>query len=118
MKTNITESVEKRSNAYFKNTNKEKLYQSLFKLLWYSTLSCSNLPGLSNNFMIKSCELGGKNFECSKIFSKVPTDSGMCCGLNIESNLKKSKYSNLVKEMQESKQITDFRRKHQFPVSV
>ena len=38
--------------------------------------------------------------NCSDIFQKVPTDSGMCCALNVNSSLRKSVYTHLVEDMQ------------------
>ena len=42
----------------------------------------------------------GKEVNCSKIFSPVITDSGVCCAFNLQDDLKESKFSRLVKEMQ------------------
>ena len=53
--------------------------------------------------MLVSCEIGGQKTNCSSLFTRVPTDSGMCCALNWESPLKTSEYQQLVKSMQESK---------------
>ena len=38
--------------------------------------------------------------DCSALFTKVPTDMGMCCALNMETALLQSQYSDLVQEMQ------------------
>ena len=56
--------------------------------------------------MVKSCELAGKEVDCETIFSKIPTDSGMCCGLNYEEAIKQSSYAELVAEMQNSSEFT------------
>ena len=53
--------------------------------------------------MLVSCEVAGKKEKCTNFFTRVPTDSGMCCALNWESALKTSEYQQLVKSMQESK---------------
>ena len=55
------------------------------------------------NGMLLSCEVAGTNVNCSNLFTRVPTDSGMCCALNWESALKSSEYTRLVEIMQESK---------------
>ena len=35
-------------------------------------------------------ELAGLKVDCSELFTRVPTDSGMCCALNTENSLKTS----------------------------
>ena len=42
----------------------------------------------------------GKEVNCSEIFSPVITDSGVCCAFNLQDDLKESKFSRLVNEMQ------------------
>ena len=42
----------------------------------------------------------GKEVNCSAIFTPVITDTGVCCAFNLQSDLKESKYSHLVEEMQ------------------
>ena len=102
----MIESQEKKAKDYFKQADMKKLYPNLFKLLWYSSLPCIALPGLSTEYMIKSCEFAGEKVGCEKIFNKVPTDLGMCCAFKSEVAVKESSiYGGLVKEMQES---TDF----------
>ena len=53
--------------------------------------------------MLLSCQLAGSNVNCSDLFTKVPTDSGMCCALGLDSldSLEVSTYQRLVKELQE-----------------
>ena len=53
--------------------------------------------------MLVSCKVAGKRENCSNFFTRVPTDSGMCCALNWESALKTSDYKQLIQNMQESK---------------
>ena len=50
-----------------------------------------------------SCELAGVEVNCSNLFTRVPTDSGMCCALNIDDSLRASEYQQLVKELQGNK---------------
>ena len=38
--------------------------------------------------------------NCSKIFKRIPTDSGMCCALNSGETLRASEYRELIREMQ------------------
>ena len=50
--------------------------------------------------MLLSCKLSGSKVNCSDLFKRVPTNSGMCCALNIKDPLKDSEYQSLIKEMQ------------------
>ena len=52
--------------------------------------------------MLVSCEVAGKKTNCSNLFTRVPTDSGMCCALNWENALRMSEYKRLVQSMQGS----------------
>ena len=40
--------------------------------------------------------------DCAELFTKVPTDQGICCAFNTENAVKPSLYSTLVNEMQNS----------------
>ena len=51
--------------------------------------------------MLVSCEVGGKKTNCSNLFTRVPTDSGMCCSLNWRNSLRESHYRDLVEGMQD-----------------
>ena len=52
--------------------------------------------------MLVSCELAGEKTNCSSLFTRVPTDSGMCCALNWRNALRTSDYRSLVESMQSS----------------
>ena len=52
--------------------------------------------------MLVSCEVAGKKMDCSNLFTRVPTDSGMCCALNWQNTLRTSEYKTLVESMQGS----------------
>ena len=52
--------------------------------------------------MLVSCEVAGTKIDCSSLFSRVPTDSGMCCALNWKNALRRSEYRSLVESMQKS----------------
>ena len=41
--------------------------------------------------------------NCSEIFKRIPTDSGMCCSLNSGEALRASEYRELIREMQGDK---------------
>ena len=83
---------------YFTEVDMKILYPKLFRILWESTLPC-----FKEEHMLLSCEVAGVNVDCSDYFTRVPTDAGMCCALNVESSLRTSEYSDLVKEMQGNK---------------
>ena len=85
---------------YFNSADMQSLYPELFSLLWESTLPCYN--SLENDNMLLSCQLAGSEVNCSDLFTKVPTDSGMCCALGLKSldSLEDSTYQRLVKELQ------------------
>ena len=53
--------------------------------------------------MMLLCQVARVEVNCSDIFTRVPTDSGMCCALNVEDSLRSSDYQSLVKEMQGDK---------------
>ena len=76
----------------------QSLYPELFSLLWESTLPC--YKSLENDNMLLSCQLAGSEVNCSDLFTKVPTDTGMCCALNNLDPLRNSKYKEMVKELQ------------------
>ena len=57
--------------------------------------------GMSEHMLV-SCEVAGKKMDCSSLFTRVPTDSGMCCALNWQNTLRTSEYKTLVESMQGS----------------
>ena len=80
------------------------LYPELFQLLWKSSLPCFEKEEKNEEErMLLSCELAGKMINCSDIFTRVPTDTGICCALNVDDLLRESEYQNLVKELQGNK---------------
>ena len=66
-----------KTGSYYSSVDMEKLYPALFKLLWFSSLPCSQQGSMNNEYMIKSCEVAGEIVDCENFFSKVPTDVGM-----------------------------------------
>ena len=77
----------------------QTLYPELFRILWESTGPCFKEENIEEHMMLL-CEVGGVEVNCSDIFTRVPTDSGMCCALNVEDSLRSSDYQSQVKEMQ------------------
>ena len=56
-------------------------FPHLFRLLRHTSLPC--LPsGQNSAHMLLKCMWAGEEFECGKMFTPVPTDSGMCCAFN------------------------------------
>ena len=87
------------AKMYFKESNMSTLYPELFRILWESTLPCFKEENKEEH-MLLSCELAGKEVNCSDIFTRVPTDNGMCCALNVDDSLRTSAYRDLVQEKQ------------------
>ena len=84
---------------YFSTVDMKSLYPELFRILWESSLPCFKNSG-NEEAMLVSCQLAGLELNCSGLFRKVPTDTGMCCALNILDPLKDSKYQQMMKELQ------------------
>ena len=112
----LIDSIENKSQNFFKTADMSKLYPRLFRLLWHATLPCSEMPNLSKEHMVKSCHLVGLKLDCRKLFTKVPTDHGMCCSLNYEEAIKQSPYSQLVLEMQNATEYAD--KDEEFPERI
>ena len=67
----------------------EKSYSSLFELLWYSQLPCTDVMGITSEIknemaFIKRCYWKGQKLSCNSIFRKQPTEQGMCCSFNMK----------------------------------
>ena len=77
----------------------QTLYPELFRILWESTLPCFSEENEEEHMML-SCQLAGVKVNCSDFFIRVPTDSGMCCALNVQDSLRESVYQSLVRKMQ------------------
>ena len=89
------------ATEYFRASNMTELYPKLFKILWKSYLPCFEEENLAEH-MITDCEVAGQRVQCSKLFTRMPTDSGMCCTLNARESLRQSEYRTLVNEMQQT----------------
>ena len=102
-KEDFKEEVVKEKNEiaenYFSTVDMRSVYPELFRILWESTLPCFGAPR-KEEYMLSSCQLAGSEVNCSDLFTKVPTDAGMCCALNSLDSLKDSTYQRLVKELQ------------------
>ena len=97
-KENIIQQKKKAAKKYFDASDMRSLYPELFRILWFSTLPCFGGEMREKEQMLLSCELSGSKVNCSDLFKRVPTDSGMCCALNIKDPLKVSEYQSLIKD--------------------
>ena len=81
-----------------------KSYSSLFELLWYGQLPCTDVRGITSEIknemaFIKRCYWKGQKLNCNSIFRKQPTEQGMCCSFNMkkaEEMLRYSRYRDSV----------------------
>ena len=85
---------------FFKKADMRSLYPELFRILWESTLPCFRSVTREEEHMLVSCQLAGVEVNCSDLFSRVSTDTGFCCALNIQDLLRESEYQALIKEIQ------------------
>ena len=86
---------------FFANADMTFLYPELFRILWESTVPCfENANANAADHMLVSCEVGGVEVNCSDLFTRVATDTGMCCALNVQDSLRESEYQALIKELQ------------------
>ena len=65
--------------SMFDKVDKTSSYESLFSMLWYSTLPCFDLNGVTSETdgeksILKSCFWRGVKISCSAIFNTFPTD--------------------------------------------
>ena len=76
----------------------EKSYSSLFELLWYGQLPCTDVRGITSEIknemaFIKRCYWKGQKLSCNSIFRKQPTEQGMCCSFNMKKAEEMLRYS-------------------------
>jgi hypothetical protein len=91
-------------------------YQELFSSLWQTGMPCFDLQGITANTdkeksILKYCEWKGMEIPCSQIFSKFPTDNGMCCSFNIKSAediFIQGTFSRLITNLQENDKKKSF----------
>jgi hypothetical protein len=81
---------------------------ALFSSIWYSTLPCFDVKGLTSEeegqqSILRSCQWKGVEIPCAAIFTTFPTDRGMCCAFNMKAAdeiFEGKMYSNLIKGLQ------------------
>ena len=98
-KKRLSEEKKDIARGYFKDSDMQTLFPELFRILWESTLPCFKEEN-KDEHMLLGCELAGVEVNCSDIFTRVPTDTGICCALNVDDSLQGSEYQDLVAEMQ------------------
>ena len=91
------------AKRYFQDSDMSLLYPELFRILWESSLPC--VQEEARDHMLTSCQIAGRKINCSEIFTRVPTDSGMCCALNAAEALRQSQYQELVEDMQQTRAV-------------
>ena len=115
----VTDNMIQDFKALFRRLNKTSSYKNFFSMLWYSSLPCFDLNGVTSSSegeksLLKSCYWRGKQISCAAIFDTFPTDQGMCCSFNMQSAeeiFKKSDYTKMVMDKQEENNflsLTDF----------
>ena len=72
------------------------LLEKILNLIKFAAQPCFPIPGYSNKNLLKKCEMQGVEIDCAELFRQVITDSGICCGLNNQDVIKKSKYLNML----------------------
>ena len=100
----------------FARLNYTAAYRGLFLNLWYSSLPCFDINGITSfqdgqKSLLKSCSWKGVKVACAAIFDTFPTDQGMCCSFNMKSAdeiFKQSTYTKLVLEQQKSDKLSSF----------
>jgi hypothetical protein len=100
----------------FKSLDLSAAFTAYFSMLWYSTLPCYDIQGVSaqkdgDSSVLKKCLWKGLPIACSAIFEKFPTDRGMCCTFNraaAEDVFKDSTYSRLMNDLKKSDKSAAF----------
>ena len=105
-----------RYKLLFDKLNKTASLPFLFSSLWYSTMPCFDVKGVtsdraSQNSLLKLCQWKGRTMPCSAIFTTFPTDKGMCCTFNMkaaEDIFRGKIYSELVASRQKEDNFSTF----------
>ena len=113
----IVQQSQNMSSRYFTKSRIDSVFPELFSLLWHSSLPCGPNSPAAEESLLRSCQFAGQTVPCSDLFTKVPTDSGLCCALNTKKVLRQSFYSDLVQEMQKSESLSGHR-EEELPGSV
>ena len=94
--------------SIYARLNKTVAFPGIFSILWYSTLPCFDVKGVTSSkdgekSLLRYCTWKGIEIPCSAIFDTFPTDQGMCCAFNMknaEEIFQGKLYSNLIQNLQ------------------
>ena len=100
----------------FKRLDLSTAFNAYFSSLWYSTLPCYDIQGVSaqkdgDSSLLKKCLWKGLPIACAAIFEKFPTDRGMCCTFNraaAEDVFIESTYTRLMNDLKKSDKSAAF----------
>ena len=92
----------------FKRLDQTLGFKAMFSNLWYASLPCFDTKGMTaskdgEKSVLRYCEWKGTAIPCSAMFTKFPTDQGMCCSFNIraaEDIFQGAVYPQLVSKLQ------------------
>ncbi len=92
----------------FRRLNKTAAFPNLLGALWFATMPCNDVMGLTSDSdgqhsVLKICKWKGVKIPCSAIFSTYPTDQGMCCSFNkkpANQIFLEQSYSSLIERLQ------------------
>ena len=112
----VTSVMAQKYKDLFNRLNRTLAYKKVFSMLWYSSLPCFDLNGVTSSSegeksLLKSCYWRGTQISCAAIFDTFPTDKGMCCAFNMETAeeiFKKSDYTKLVMDKQDENNFLSF----------
>jgi len=107
-KKKATSQLKKVYKDMFKRLDQTNSFVGVFSNLWYASLPCFDTKGMTaykdgQKSVLKYCEWKGTQIPCAAMFTKFPTDQGMCCSFNIrgaEEIFKGQTYSKLVSQLQ------------------
>jgi amiloride-sensitive sodium channel len=107
---------EKNIKKQYKKLNQTMAFEAIFSNMWYSSLPCFDVKGITaesdgEKSILKYCEWKGIEIPCSAIFTKFPTDQGMCCSFNIKAAddiFNGETYPKLVTKLQEADKNLSF----------
>ena len=98
----------KKYKDMFRRLDQTGSFPALFSSLWHAGLPCFDTKGMTGKKdgekgILRYCEWKGKPISCAAIFTKFPTEKGMCCSFNIraaEEIFKGNTYPILVGQLQ------------------
>ena len=100
----------------FKGLNLTTSFDAHFSMMWYSSLPCFDINGVTSasegeKDLLKSCFWKGLKVSCAAIFDTFPTDQGTCCSFNMRAADKifhESNFTRLVMQQQQDDTFSAF----------